>query len=443
MYHSDMAWTDLISDAQYTSPSGRVFTFCYGDLKKETDLKTATFTFPEADGALVVPLGVGGRRFPLNCHFYGPDCLGLADGFEAALEERGYGELTHPVYGVRKVIPTGTIARSDNLVSALNVSAVDVVFAETIIDEMFPASDLITEDEIGAAVDKFADAATAEFAADMDPADVAASIRAQQVVKEQATILVDDLSPVAKKSVSSWAKFQEVAENLEQNIAKFAEEKTAIARQIIAAGRIPSRLAVSVLAKIEGYGAAINAILTNYKKDPVGIENVKNQFVASRLTLQTLMTNLAAGIALTMHGSGQIDSPAAASSAGVVTVSGGSAGFRSRDAAINTAVQLAELYDDIVAFCDIQIKKDMFVDTGAGFAAMRDVVISAITMITDSAFPLPGRKIIILGRDRQIMELLAELYGNFDKIDEFIVDNDLTANEIAMIPMGRQVAYYV
>lgn len=64
-----MAWNSEIKDATYTSPSGKTYTFRYGQLSKETELKTATFTFPEKDGALVVPLGVGGRTFPMSCFF--------------------------------------------------------------------------------------------------------------------------------------------------------------------------------------------------------------------------------------------------------------------------------------------------------------------------------------------------------------------------------------
>ena len=74
---------------------------------------------------------------------------------------------------------------------------------------------------------------------------------------------------------------------------------------------------------------------------------------------------------------------------------------------------------------------------------MRDVVSNSIQHIIDSSFSLPNRKSIILGEDRQIVELVYELYGNLNRLDEFIVDNNLNYNEIEVIPMGREVAYYV
>ena len=54
------------------------------------------------------------------------------------------------------------------------------------------------------------------------------------------------------------------------------------------------------------------------------------------------------------------------------------------------------------------------------------------------------RRIIKLDRDRQIIELLAELYGEVDShYDEFVSDNNLNWETIQVIPMGTEVAYYV
>ena len=74
---------------------------------------------------------------------------------------------------------------------------------------------------------------------------------------------------------------------------------------------------------------------------------------------------------------------------------------------------------------------------------MRDVVFMSLRMMLNQSFNLDTRKIIKLGRDRQLVELLYELYGNLDRVDEFIIDNKITYNELIILPMGREVAYYV
>ena len=73
-----------------------------------------------------------------------------------------------------------------------------------------------------------------------------------------------------------------------------------------------------------------------------------------------------------------------------------------------------------------------------------DLVQSTIALILNTAFSLKKRRIIVLDRDRQVIELVAELYGEIDShLDEFISDNDLNWNTIKVIPMGTEVAYYV
>lgn len=85
----------------------------------------------------------------------------------------------------------------------------------------------------------------------------------------------------------------------------------------------------------------------------------------------------------------------------------------------------------------------MYVQTGEGLTAMHDIVIKGLQFIVYRSFDMDIRKEITLVRDRQIMELIAELYGDFTRLDEFIDDNNLTVDEIALLPMGRKVAYYV
>jgi hypothetical protein len=53
------------------------------------------------------------------------------------------------------------------------------------------------------------------------------------------------------------------------------------------------------------------------------------------------------------------------------------------------------------------------------------------------------QKTITLDRDRQVIELCAELYGTTDYLDEFIMQNKFNIDEIELLPMGKKVSYYV
>lgn len=444
-------WQDEIKDAVYTSPSGKVFTFKYNSgLSSETDLKTATFTFPEKDGALVVPLGLGGSRFPMTCKFFGAECFSEAAAFEAGLKERGYGELQHPIYGVHKVVPTGTIKRSDDVVSELNVSTVEIVFAETIIDEAHPESKIVSVDELEDAVSKLEEVSAAEFAKDMDMSSVKENIRSQNRLRKNIRGISGTLQEIAKKSKSVYSNFQQVALELESNIDRFVGAVNEVAVQSIRLMRLPSTIAIGAMEKIEGYASVFKSIKNNLESDALGFKAAKNQFASTKMILGGLVGSVASGVAIGAQGSGEVDSPASESrseagtsfviNSGISNLNDGD--FKSREDAVNAAMNILQLWDDFNSYCDEKLKDNLNVDTGESYFVLRDLISYSVDIIINHSFDLPTRKIVTLTRDRQLMELMAELYGNFEHVDEFIIDNNLTYDEIELIPMGRQVAYY-
>lgn len=419
-----MASTYDLREACYTSPSGKKFYFEYdSNLSSETDLKTATFTFPDRDGALVVPLGLGGRKFSFSCKFYGFNCLIKANEFEEGLKERGYGELVHPLYGVHKVVPTGSISHSDDVVSGINVSSVSVTFAETLIDVSVINSEIISVDEIKSDVENFEKKSTLEYVKDFVSDRIQDAVWAANMFKKGLRIATDSLEKIARAEKNIAAKWENIQFELFNSIDSLVTAADDVAIQTVKLIRLPATTLITAGEKIEAYASAVREIISDFKNNPANITNAKNQWAATRLMLNSLVTAVAGGVA--------------------VTDSSSSVSFKSREEAVKAATDIAELYDEVIEYEEKNVDKDYFVETGEGYDSMRDVVSNSIQHIIDSSFSLPNRKSIILGEDRQVVELVYELYGNLDKLDEFIVDNKLNYNEIEVIPMGREVAYYV
>lgn len=415
--------TDL-REACYTSPSGKKFYFEYDSkLSSETDLKTATFTFPDKDGALVVPLGIGGRRFSFSCNFYGFNCLIKANEFEEGLKERGYGELVHPLYGVHKVVPTGSISHSDDVVSSINVSSVSVTFAETLIDVSVINSEIVSVDEIKSDVENFEKKSTLEYVKDFVSDRIQDAVWAANMFKKGLRIATDSLEKIARAEKNIAAKWENIQFELFDSVDSLVTAADDVAIQTVKLIRLPATTLITAGEKIEAYASAIREIISDFKNNPANITNAKNQWAATRLMLNSLVTAVAGGVA--------------------VTDSSSSVSFKSREEAVKAATDIAELYDEVIEYEEKNVDKDYFVETGEGYDSMRDVVSNSIQHIIDSSFSLPSRKSIILGEDRQVVELVYELYGNLNRLDEFIVDNNLNYNEIEVIPMGREVAYYV
>jgi prophage DNA circulation protein len=87
-----------------------------------------------------------------------------------------------------------------------------------------------------------------------------------------------------------------------------------------------------------------------------------------------------------------------------------------------------------------------FVDSNSEtFLLLSELVYTSLQLILNASFALPMQRTITLDRDRQVLELCAEVYGSVEPevIDRFIMENNFNIDEIQLIPMGRKVSYYV
>lgn len=468
-----MAWIDEISAAAYTSPGGKRMDFNYdSSVERTTALKTAESTFPDVDGAQVQSLGLGGRKFPMTAIFSGADCFKDADAFEELLCERGFGQLEHPIYGKHNVVPTGEISRTDDLVGALNESRVKVTFAETLVDRTFPEGAVSASDALSAAMDGYEAAAVEQFAQIIETGSIDDEIGLQAALKTQSKSLFKGVAAMLSKAGAKAGDWQQKLNGFKRSVEgwigkvdSIAKNAQNIATVLIKTARLPAKIAIDALAKIEGYSSTIKDIIENVKKDPLGFAAVRNQYAATSAMMGALVASMASGVAETAMdaggsgqgaqssgggggsggtGSGGAASPASADSAGG-TASGSSAGgFRSRADVLAAADAVAAQFEVYKEYMDAQTAKDAFVDTGETYAALLDTVVASVQVMQQAAFDFPMARTVRLGRDRQVIELLCELYGadGFARLDQFITDNALTADEIVLLPMGREVTYY-
>ena len=152
--------------------------------------------------------------------------------------------------------------------------------------------------------------------------------------------------------------------------------------------------------------------------------------MTARLSLSAAAASVASGVAL------QIAEGSAQKETATIQVS--------REEAIYAAEAVINLFELVKNFDDTKVKSNAFVDVNNETAfLLSDVVYKSAALIINSSFSLPMRRTIVLDRDRQLIELSAELYGSVDYMDELIFENKLTADEIILLPMGKEITYYV
>jgi prophage DNA circulation protein len=485
--------SERILEAKYTSPGGGEAVFEYETVSRETELKTGVFTFPGVDGAHVQHQGMGARSFPLSCIFSGAACMDEADAFETMLIETGVGELRHP-YGTIKVTPTGNIKREDDLVGGINQSTVTVTFTETLTDDAGEGGlEAAAADDIEKKEEEFSEAAEEDFArglttdaegtsvadkygADEDGPDmtIEEQLAAQSALEQQTQIIVENLEPLAaadKKAYPEWlASVKELKDKIQNmykktldaagKVEKFYAKALGIARLTLRIMKTPARLANSLALKIAGYSQVTAQLINQFKNDPFGVRKIANAYTIARLGLTAALASIASGAAISVAEAAAVSAKsgsagnarAASGAAGAAVVSGGSGaaksggGVMSREAAVEAAAAVEKLFEATAVFSDGKIAQNTFIDNDARASLLlRELTEQSIQLIVEAAFSLAMQKTVTLGRDRQVIELCAELYGSVETsvIDGFIQQNNLNIDEIGLIPMGREVSYYV
>jgi hypothetical protein len=462
-----------IFDGRYTSPGGKEAVFLVEKAKRETELKTGIFVFPHRDGAHVQHQGRGARSFPLTCIFSGPDCMEEADAFEGMLIERGVGCLRHPAYGTVNVVPTGSFSREDDMVEGINESTVGVTFTETIIDEEAEAEILTRTgaDAVEGAQEAFAEQAAVDFAPVIETEELSEQLLMTSSLEETTRTISSDLEGLARSDKKAFADFitsEKQLKNDIQNLYKKTKDAAGnvesvffkalnIGRQILRLMKLPSRIAVSISEKIRGYSKLTADLINQFKNDPIGIKKIAQAFSAARLAVTGAVASIAFGASIsTAEAAASRSSPSRSvprmgrasrsetASSGTARNEAASGGVSSREEAVLTANTLMLLLEETQDFLDTKIATDAFVDSDSeAYFSFVTIVRAAAKLILDASFSLPLQKTITTDRDRQAVELCAELYGGTEGLDEFIALNNFSIDEIQLIRMGRKVSYYV
>lgn len=326
-----MAWESDVREAVYTSPSGKKIVFEYDSkLTSEIDLKTAAFTFPSKDGALVIPLGLGGRKFSLSCYFFGSSCLAQANDFETALKEKGVGTLDHPLYGSFKVVPTGTIAREDDTVEGVGFSAIKITFAETITNSSV-VSEIVKIDEINNKIEELKEKSVLDFIKDTYTKTAKAVVKLKNEYKKILKNISDTLGNIAAAERKINTAFQTAFNEIFSPLDNLVGNLDMVARQTVNLIHLPSKMAVNSLKKIESYSNSIGNIATQFRNLDPNFDNVKNQWAMTQLSLSNMIAAISGGVAE----SSQSEKSESA--------------FSSREEAVEAVVQLTELYDKVIA----------------------------------------------------------------------------------------------
>lgn len=410
-------WQDRLRKAFYVSPSGEKLPFLYENVKQTQTLRGSSFEFPDADGTFVQRIGNSGRRFPLRIILSGSDYDIQAGKFNKALLESGVGSLEHPIYGVIKVIPLGELERIDNLKTAANQAIFEVTFFETT-GLLYPTSQKDGVNETKEAVDDYneAESEALEDNTILDTANDRANFLNDYNNAKAA--FTTQLSKIAAETEEVEKQFNAINDSINNGIDELIADPLLLGFQTVLLIQSPARAASLILDRLDAYTSLVGLIVG---KEPAiaGLDNsASNSFHNDDLYCSAYIT-------------GQ-----------VVSVINNQ--FQTKSDAIAAADVILTNFDNYTAWHDDNFESLNELDTSAAYQNLLKAVSLAAGFLVQISFSLKQERKIILDRNRSIIDLTYELYGEVDlNLDFFINSNNLTGDEILELPKGKEIVFYV
>ncbi len=414
-------WEDRLLPASYKSPSGVFATFFYENVSETFIKKTSAHNFPDADGTFIQDHGVTSRQYPMRVIFWGDRYDLESSIFSSILRERGVGLLTHPMYGVKNVVPFGAITRRDDLKTAANQAIFDVTFWETIPD-IFPASQVSLSDEVQAALDAYKEATGISYAEQVEIDTVN-----QQVVLEDTNLSLLQRTKLALQGIANTVaavqnQFDAIFDSINNAIDILIDAPLTLAQQTIDLIQSPARAFTSITARLNAYKNLADTVMFNasnvfdiYSPDD---PDSNNNFHTNELYLTGYISGQVVAVLNTQ--------------------------FATSTDAIAAADLILDQFDNMTQWRDLNYEALGQIDNSATYQTLQAAVSLAVGFLIQISFSLKQEHIIVLDRARTIIDLEAELYGTLDENLDFLIrTNNLSGSEILELPAGRSILYYV
>lgn len=412
-------WQDRLREAAYVSPSGNRVVFRYEDVSYNITRKGTVYNFPDAPGSFVQDMGLTSRRIPLRVIFWGDNYDLNAAVFESALGEKGVGKLEHPIYGVFNVIPFGEISRRDDLKTAANQAIFQVTFWVTI-GIVYPLIGRDPSSGVLGAVDSFNTAAGQQFSDSVSMDSALEQANGKGTFLSLLSSAEEGLNAIADVTESVNRGYRASVDSINRGIDILIAKPLTLANQFLIMSQAPARAQAAIQARLDAYQNLLDRLTTG--DDSIGVpgldSNNTNDFVSNSL----LASSYIAGSILSVVNNE----------------------FETRGDALNSAELILEQLEQLTAWQEANYESLGVTDTGESYQALQEAVAVTVGFLTEISFSLKQERIVILDRNRTIIDLAGELYGSVDDQLDFLINtNNLTGSEILELPKGRSIKYYV
>ena len=407
-------------DIQFFSPSGKVFEAFWKGGERSTEKKLGIFEIPKFDGSIIQDLGVQSTSYPITAIFQGINHNNIAEDFYKTLvTDRGTWEIIHPVKG-RIFLQLVSCTELMTPVENANCTEISMAWLEPAVIET-----LVSKDQLFSKLkNAISTAVSSLILLQQARSDAFSSIQSAISIYNKTVGLCDAIlqQPAETSETineiynSARAAFTSAVNNFVPSDPDFSD---------IAVSESEIILSISELPGFQVIFMAYDKLLTEVS----GI-NIETQDTARSKEFSLL--NIFFGFANSIL-SAEFETRVSVISA----IENLTAGFQ----------QILNALDDIQEnFSDGTIDKQFFCQT-ENYQQVYNIFADCIRYLLSLFFSLQSERRFTLKIDRSPIEITVSEYRSLGDNDEnyniFIKSNQLSGDEILLIPAGREVVIYV
>lgn len=420
-----MSWkNETKEEIELKSPDGKIYYAKWRKDPRNLEKKLGVFSIPKFDGDIVQDMGIKSTVYPLTIYFDGLFHHFFANLFMQSLSETGQWEVVHPVEGPLILQP---IKFSENIDSVdENVTEFRTEWIEPANVERTVSPDELATKALSTALILTEDATT-----------LLQQLRADAYAVVNATISIfnrvggfmdNTIQELTATQAILFESYQTAKAAFNSALANYGigSEPDEIAESQIDMATIPVEASTNFSERFSYYQTLSEDLFT---------------LVPETTTEEDFNTivGLEFGVTLSLLAIAQITATSE---------------FNSRSEIISAIENLNTILEDTITaieaiqenFSDLRIEQQYYSST-ATYTTLINLYTLCFRFLIEQFYNLSVEKRITLTRPRSPLEITVTEYGSLGQddvfYDLFLNSNELTANEILLLPPGKEIVVYV
>jgi hypothetical protein len=400
-----------IRELKYKSPSGIEFTLLYSDVERSGSKKIAVHDLPQQDRAIVQDLGESPAPFSISCYLIGDDSDEIGDSLALALTEKGSGILQHPRWGDIEVIPM-TWAQKESMTDGIGRVDFQIQFFP------FKSTDASTgltsteskKDKINQITEWAVITAVKDFVASIQTQTATALSTSKTYTKDIVDKFANEMRKYATADPALAADFEKAITVFNNDLDLIFSDPEKFINNVHKIFQMPWAASSYVASKIQSYkniiDEAVSTAGTTWNETVMACQILFGLSAgASESSTDGILENRPDSIAIEEN-------------------------LDSIQQSVNACISSASNYVGYVF--DFE-----------GMSGINESLITSRRYILDNLYNLKTEIVITIASEIPPIKMCWLYYKDVSKLQKFITDNKLKGNEIILLPVGRQVVFYV